>query len=672
MGFYTGWIGNRVDGTPGYTFRLTTPTEQQDVHGWDSAMDDDILRKIFPLAHINERIWNTDIAQPNNLRSTSLGSIYARELISKGKELTLGLGLYDFDWTHYKRTLLTQALVRIGLLCELQNHSDYQTQVQVLHDNLRGLTHTDYLAIRTARGPLNILFHLIEGDDPTPLWGSLLIHDMSLTSYIHQLAAVPEFAAATVFRQAHHPDRRHPKFYAWHSFIADARTQHNLGTYPALNLRRSVRLQGPGLSPRIPLSYELSALRTTTPQPTLHDPSIVTRSDGGPLHDSLTTHDITKHQGRNTTHIGITNTAAVLRLGLQAYTYTTHTTVVSHDGTLHHPTQFVLLGDLLGELAILNCPYTLITWTALAGRGVLLEQSTERLLLELPDHSSPITLTPINPTYAPIDVDVLSTVQFRTPSTSTSHSSTGSLRKCAAPLPRIDLLTACVPTPTTNTLSVANTHPPTTGLPFPHSEDASDADSCASTDDSVDDIPEIEMISEYALPLATHTAKHIRMAWCNIAGCDDIQKIERIMALMRTNRLDFLCLVDARIISTQWGNALRAAAIQRLGTGSMVDIFITTKGPALSPHVGGQIIIRSPRIPRSTNTFCDPTGCAVVAGFDIHIGSTDIRILSTYWPGSTGTTSTTTGSLWDKVQTHLHKQRQHVTPLEFIQTYMFV
>jgi hypothetical protein len=202
------------------------------------------------------------------------------------------------------------------------------------------------------------------------------------------------------------------------------------------------------------------------------------------------------------------------------------------------------------------------------------------------------------------------------------------------------------------------------------SHPAPDSDSCASTDDSVDDLPEIDMINDFALPLPTHSANHIRMAWCNIAGCDDIQKIERIMALMRLNKLDVLCLTDTRVISTQWGNALRNAAIQRLGTGSSVDIHTTTKHTSSLVHVGGQIIIKSPRIPRSSGSFCDATGCAVVAGFDIHIGSTDIRIISTYWPGSVGTATGDTGSLWDKVQSYLHSRKQFVSPVEYIHTYL--
>jgi len=199
LGFYTGWIGSRTHGVPGYTFRLHNTHEHQDVQGWDNTTTDDIRRHIFPLAHINERIWNTDIEHPNNLRSTSLGGIYSREMIGKGAELTMGLGLYDFDWSHYKRTLLVQALSRLQILCELQQNTEFQQQVTTLLDNLNKLTHDEYLNIKSLRGPLHAMYWLVEGNETPTICGSLLIHDMTLLAYIHQLSSVPEFTRVTVF-----------------------------------------------------------------------------------------------------------------------------------------------------------------------------------------------------------------------------------------------------------------------------------------------------------------------------------------------------------------------------------------------------------------------------------------------------------------------------------------
>jgi len=669
LGFYTGWIGPNTNGVHGYAFRLHNTHENQDVQGWDNTTTDEIRRHIFPLAHINERIWNTDTEHPNNLRSTALGGIYSREHIPKGTELTMGLGLYDFDWSHYKRTLLAQALSRLQILCELQQHTEYQHQVQALHDNLNELSHNEYLNIASLRGPLHAMSCLVEGEDIPPLFGSLLIHDMSLVSYIHQLNSVPEFTRVTTFRQAHHPDRRKPKYFDWPHFLTLARQQHHARTFPDPVLRRSTRLHTTPLPspPRTPLYYELSPTRAALPNHVLWIPTL-TASEPLPCHDALTTLNITKHQGAHTSHVGVTNRQTALQHQLCIHRYLTHTTVVQYDGTIHHPTEFVFMGDIIGEVSILDVPHTLLTWSALTNNGIEIHQNNRRLKLCLPDGTTLLRTQAGTPAYTSLNISTLITLQLprkTSPRILPLHHPIKASRPprmldLTAPPHPIPHHTTSIPPPTATILELEPT------IPDPDT----DSDSCVSTDDSVDDIPEIEMITDYTIPLHTHSSNHVRMAWCNIAGCDDIQKIERIMALMRTHRLDFLCLTDARIISTQWGLALRAAAIQRLGTGSTVDIFVTTKGLPNSTNVGGQIIIKSPRIPTTTRTFCDPTGCAVVAGFDIHIGSTDIRIISTYWPGSTGSVQGTTGTLWDKVQTYLHKRNQHITPLEYIQTYI--
>jgi hypothetical protein len=47
---------------------------------------------------------------------------------------------------------------------------------------------------------------------------------------------------------------------------------------------------------------------------------------------------------------------------------------------------------------------------------------------------------------------------------------------------------------------------------------------------------------------------------------------------MRTHRFDFLCLTDARIVSASFARHLREAAVQLLGSGSSVEIFLTKPG----------------------------------------------------------------------------------------------
>ena len=59
----------------------------------------------------------------------------------------------------------------------------------------------------------------------------------------------------------------------------------------------------------------------------------------------------------------------------------------------------------------------------------------------------------------------------------------------------------------------------------------------------------------------------------------------------------------------------------------------------------------------------------MVAGIDFHIGDTDIRLLSTYWPGSRGGTArpSASGSLWSKLESFLHSSKNHADPLQYIQ-----
>jgi len=341
------------------------------------------------------------------------------------------------------------------------------------------------------------------------------------------------------------------------------------------------------------------------------------------------------------------------------------------DGLIHHPTQYIIMGDILGETAIIQIPHTLITWSSLGQRGLHIHQDRTQLRICQDNNTTILELTPYSATFTMIEVDRLCRYRLATQITelplrtsATDNVSTQVGLDLTQPSSSLVSPSASMPSPAL--LATDDTGPPATVTDTLGHE----LDSCASTDDSVDDLPEVEMITDFTLPITVHTSSHIRMAWCNISGCDEIQKIERIMALMRVNKLDFLCLTDTRIVSTQWGNALRNAAIQRLGVGSTVDIFTTTKATLSQMHVGGQIIIKSPRIPCSSRSFSDPTGCAVVTGFDIHVGSTDIRIISTYWPGSTGSSHGDSGSLWDKVQAYLHKCKNYTSPLEYIQTYI--
>jgi hypothetical protein len=62
------------------------------------------------------------------------------------------------------------------------------------------------------------------------------------------------------------------------------------------------------------------------------------------------------------TDIHITNPSTITQLGLQQHPYLRPVTIQFGDGSLQHATHFVLMGDILGEVAIIeSAPATLIS-----------------------------------------------------------------------------------------------------------------------------------------------------------------------------------------------------------------------------------------------------------------------------------------------------------------------
>jgi len=145
IGFYMGWVvTDDHPAAPLHTFQIRTPTKKCDISGWDNDISTELRHSIFPLSHINEYIWEHETnSNQNNLRAGTLGSIYSRLHITVGMELTLGHGLYDYDWSHYKRTLLEQALARTQLICIRHTNwkSSHKSQHTHQHSILQHRTH---------------------------------------------------------------------------------------------------------------------------------------------------------------------------------------------------------------------------------------------------------------------------------------------------------------------------------------------------------------------------------------------------------------------------------------------------------------------------------------------------------------------------------------------------
>jgi hypothetical protein len=80
------------------------------------------------------------------------------------------------------------------------------------------------------------------------------------------------------------------------------------------------------------------------------------------------------------TDIHITNPATVLQLGLPRHTYASPVSIQFGDGSLRSATQFVFMGDILGEVAIIDsAPATLISIFSITTKGLSVTFSNRRI-----------------------------------------------------------------------------------------------------------------------------------------------------------------------------------------------------------------------------------------------------------------------------------------------------
>jgi hypothetical protein len=125
-----------------------------------------------------------------------------------------------------------------------------------------------------------------------------------------------------------------------------------------------------------------------------------------PNHDVLTSLEIYKHMGTSPPQpINVVTGATATKLRLTVHSYQRDVTVVLYDGTLHHPTTYVLLGDTLGEAAILPIPFAMLTWTAICQTDVSIHRSdtlvtindsTGNTIARLPTTSPPDGSSPVS------------------------------------------------------------------------------------------------------------------------------------------------------------------------------------------------------------------------------------------------------------------------------------
>ena len=173
-------------------------------------------------------------------------------------------------------------------------------------------------------------------------------------------------------------------------------------------------------------------------------------------------------------------------------------------------------------------------------------------------------------------------------------------------------------------------------------------------------------------------AGQLRIAFNNVNHLTYV-KLESLLHSMTTSSVDILCLLDTRVWKKSDQDSFRLLGRQLLGPGSSMhfappQIHTTDQnGKSHTTAIGGQLIIKSPRIGRVANFTQDPSGCGAIATLHLLLGSADLQIHSVYCPSTSSTSlHTDSGSLWSKLTrflTHSHSWA-HLTPTDYVLEYL--
>ena len=149
------------------------------------------------------------------------------------------------------------------------------------------------------------------------------------------------------------------------------------------------------------------------------------------------------------------------------------------------------------------------------------------------------------------------------------------------------------------------------------------------------------------------------------------EKLDLCLSRMISLHLDILILIDTR----QWRHhhlqRYRQQCLDRLGPGA--SFHCAASLPHRHPHpgrpdivtaVGGQFIIKSPRLPAFTSHQTDPTNTGSLSWLTLHMGLADLLILGAYIPVPN---SSTTGSLHSKVSSATIRQGSSRDPHTYLQ-----
>jgi len=264
LGFHMGWI-TPVNYSPPpeaatYVVSLTILNSHRTLQAWDHTTSALTRARIFPLSHVNEFIWADDLSpsNPNNLGSSHTAMVTTRSHVPKGAELTLGYGLYEYDWSAYKLILFRRALEYAAELGDIQGRPDVRattTQIGASTSSLR------FSQLPTGGEEARLLAALVDGTFPTTFPSPLTIGNRSASEYVKSLGGSPDFAQRVTFRVADHPSRRSPP--DWRSLLI-AEAVANDSSHGA---RRSPRLCQSHRPPVLPSCIPSSHLCDSRPAP---------------------------------------------------------------------------------------------------------------------------------------------------------------------------------------------------------------------------------------------------------------------------------------------------------------------------------------------------------------------------------------------------------------------
>ena len=180
-------------------------------------------------------------------------------------------------------------------------------------------------------------------------------------------------------------------------------------------------------------------------------------------------------------------------------------------------------------------------------------------------------------------------------------------------------------------------------------------------------------------PSLSADLSNLAIAFFNINSATR-QKFQLLLQAFINQHLDVLCVLDTRIWDPKEILWYQTTCRTVLGPGSSIHFApaqpfrrITTNlhEQVHTTAVGGQFIIKSPRISRTVGFRTDPSGCGAVATLHLIVGSTDIDITSVYCPNAPATVTCNDGSLNSKIQRYLDSiGLPHDTPHSYIHTYI--